>query len=55
MQKVSQKNLVPLKKAFEDSLIDNTDFYREIYIDLLKHPVNTMRPGRKCSLQCMGY
>ena len=45
--KVSQKNLVPLKKAFEDSLIDNTDFYREIHIDLLKHPVNTMRPDRK--------
>lgn len=47
MQKVPQKNLVPLKEAFENSQIDNPDFYQEIHIDLLKHPVNTMRPGRK--------
>lgn len=47
MKKIPQTNPVPLKKAFEESQIDNTDFYREIHIDLLKHPVNTMRPGRQ--------
>jgi hypothetical protein len=47
MQKIKAKYREPLKKAFESTLINSIDFYQEIHIDTLAHPINSLRAGRK--------